>query len=155
MQIVIKSVPQNKIRADQSGDWWVSVGNQYTIHVLDTMLPESQLAVAIHELVEAYLCWKHGVTDGDVCAFDEHYEAERKEGKHKEDDEPGDDPRSPYRKEHAAATHVERAVCHAFELSWQQHEQSLLESVEDHPKTESPASPHQLSLERRLLHGLD
>jgi len=155
MRIVIQSVPQSKIRADQSGDWWVHGTHQYTIHVLDTMLPESQLAVAIHELVEAYLCRKHGVTDGDVCAFDEHYEAERKEGKHKEDDEPGDDPRSPYRKEHAAATHVERAVCHAFELSWLSHEQSLLESGEDHPKTESPASPHQLSPQPHQQHSLD
>lgn len=132
MKITIQSCPQERIRSNQSGDWWAHGEHQYTIHVLDTLLPESQLAIAIHELIEAYLCRKNGVTDGDVCAFDEHYEAERKEGKHKSDEEPGDDPGAPYRKEHAAATHVERAACHAFELSWQSHEQAVELSGGDH-----------------------
>jgi hypothetical protein len=140
MTIVIQSTRQSKIRSFQSGDWWSHDHDEFTIHVLETMSPESQLAVAIHELVEAYLCRKHGVTDEMVCAFDDKYEAEREQGKHKDNDEPGDDPAAPYRQEHMMATHVERAVCHAIGLSWQEHEQSVIESGEDHPKMEVPDS---------------
>jgi len=139
MRIRIISVPQHLIRSSQVGDWWYNE-NEIAVHVLETLSPESQLAVAVHELIEAWECRKRGITDKDVTAFDDHYEAERKEGKHGEYDEPGDDPRSPYRREHAAATHVERAVCAAINLTWTTH--SLLESGLEagHPKTESPAS---------------
>lgn len=119
MNVVLRSAPQHRIRADQVGDWWCFGENQFTIHVLETLSPEAQFAVAIHELVEAYLCRKDGVSDEVVSAFDEHYEAERKEGKHNEDDEPGDDSRSPYRKQHRAATFVERAVCHVLNIPFE------------------------------------
>lgn len=125
MNIVIHSVPQHRIRAEQAGDWWLFGPNAITIHVLDTLSPESQFAVAIHELVEAYLCRKDGVNDEDVSSFDYRYEAERKEGKHGPEDEPGDDPRSPYRKQHSAATFVERAICHAIGLTWDGHNTSI------------------------------
>lgn len=125
MKITIHSVPANRIRNEQCGDWWVFGSNQITVHVLEGLSPKAQLAVAIHELIEAWLCHKHRVTDEMVCRFDEQYEAERKEGKHKEDDEPGDDPRSPYRKEHMAATHVERAVCSAIGITWAEHNTNL------------------------------
>lgn len=125
MNIVIKSAPQEKIRADQCGDWWVFGPNDILVHVLETMSPESQFAVAIHELVEAYLCRKDGITDESVCRFDEQYEAERKEGKHNSHDEPGDDPRAPYRKQHSAATFAERAICHAVDINWDHHDQSI------------------------------
>jgi hypothetical protein len=139
MNVRIHSVPQHLIRSNQVGDWWYNE-NDIAVHVLETMSPDSQLAVAIHELIEAWECRRHGITDKDVTAFDDQYEAERKEGKHRHDDEPGDDPRSPYRREHAAATHVERAVCAAVNLTWTTH--SLLESGLEagHPRKESPAS---------------
>lgn len=125
MKIVIHSVPQENIRSNQSGDWWVHGNAQCTVHVLDTLSLHSQLAVAIHELIEGFLCREHLVTDEMVCRFDDQYEAEREQGKHKDEDEPGDDPAAPYRQEHMAATHVERAVCHALGLSWADHEQAI------------------------------
>ena len=138
MMIQVRSTPQAHIRADQVGDWWFT-RLSIVVHVLETMSPESQLAVAIHELVEAYLCREHGVSDKAVVAFDEQYEKERKEGKHSSADEPGDDPAAPYREEHRAATMVEKAVCEALGLSWQEHEQWLQELEENHQKMESPA----------------
>lgn len=135
MNIAIHSVPQQRIRANQIGDWWSFGGGSFTIHALETLSPESQFAVIIHELVEAYLCRKRGVTDEVVSAFDEHYEAECKEGKHKPDDEPGDDLRSPYRTEHMAATFVERAVCHVLGISWPEHLPLEPALARDHQKT--------------------
>lgn len=144
MTITIKSVPQNRIRADQAGDWWL-FGDDITVHTLETFPPEDQLRVAIHELIEAWLCRRDKVSEQDVCAFDYSYEAERKEGKHKEDDEAGDDPRSPYRDQHSAATHVERAVCHVlnvpYELNWPKPSPPAPEKVTEHPQMESHFAP--------------
>jgi len=139
MNIRILSTPQEKIRASQMGDWWLFNDDTYVVHVLETLTPEAQLAVAIHELVEAVLCRKHGVREDQVCSFDEHYEAERQEGKHAEDDEPGDHSLAPYRKEHQDATFVERAVCHALGISWPMLWRLVPHSGEDRPKTPSPA----------------
>ena len=163
MEIKIRSTPQSEIRSKQSGDWWYS-DNSIRVNVLDSMPPESQLAVAVHELVEAYLCRTNGITDQVVCAFDDQYEKERDEGKHGPAEEPGDDPRSPYLNEHRAATRVERAVCQALEVSWTEHEENIMNSAheqpapeleEDHPKSESLAAPLQQSLQEPPKHVPD
>lgn len=151
----IRSAPQDQIRNDQVGDWQIHGDHHIEVTVLETLSPESQLAIAIHELIEAWRCREDKIPDGVVCAFDEQYKAECKEGKHGEYDEPGDDPRSPYREQHADAIHVERAVCSAIGLNWKEH--CLLEpgSEGDHQKMESPASS-QFQLHPELpRHGLD
>ena len=48
--------------------------------------------IAVHELVEALLCKAHGVTTEAVDTWDM--------GPGHELDEPGDDPRAPYHREH-------------------------------------------------------
>lgn len=124
MRIIMASVPKELIRAEQSGDW--SYGPDLIMaFVLEDCIPESQLAILIHELIEAFLCRKSGVSDKEVCAFDALYEKERQAGQHGENHEPGDDPRAPYREEHMAATHVERAVCLALGLTWEEHEKEI------------------------------
>lgn len=154
MFIRIRNAPQELIRNDQCGDWQI-FDSHIEVSVLDTLSPDSQLAIAIHELIEAWECRKRGLTDETVCRFDQKYEAERKEGKHKEYDEPGDDPLSPYREEHAAATHVERAVCAAIGLNWKEH--CLLEPASEANclKTQSPASGQPQSHPEPPLHVLD
>lgn len=140
MNIKMISTAANKIRAEQAGDWWLFPhnGNGIVVHVIDGLPPESQLAIAIHELVEAYLCGKHGVDENAVVAWDERYEQDRKDGKHGPAEEPGDDPGAPYLEEHRAATRVEREVCQALGLSWKEHERLLLEWEGGHLRMESP-----------------
>ena len=96
---------------------------------------ESQFLVGLHELIEAYLCHKDGVTDQQVCDHDQMFEEERERGLHHEEAEPGDDERSPYRKQHQIATEVEQFVCEKLGISWTEHSQSVLGSEADHPKT--------------------
>ena len=155
MNIKIISTPQNKIRSNQLGDWWLFGDDTYVVHVLETLTPEGQLAVAIHELIEAVLCRKHGVNEHQVCAFDDHYEAERKEGQHTEDDEPGDHPLAPYRKEHQDATFVERAVCHVLGISWPMLWRLVPHSGEDRPRTSNPGPLPTESPEPPPQHALD
>ena len=129
LDIQIHTIPAHIVRADQSGDWSYGENVIRAYVVADTYPPESELMIGIHELIEAWLCRKHGVSEEAVVKFDEMYEDERKAGHHKDSDEPGDDPRSPYRLEHQAATHVERAVGAALNVTWREHEQLVTDSA--------------------------
>jgi hypothetical protein len=138
LDIKITTVPKHLIRAEQSGDWWFN-NDFISAAVLEGFYPpDYELMIGIHEVIEAWLCRKLGITDEQVVKFDTMYEAERQAGKHQDNDEPGDDPRSPYRLAHMAATHVERAVGSALDVSWKEHERLLSLSAEDHQKKESP-----------------
>ncbi len=124
MIAILHDSPKHLIRSNQVGDW------RYTDQTLiasasNELNDGSKMAVLIHELIECYLCQKHSITDESVVAFDDMYEKERADGKHGDVEEPGDDPRSPYRDEHQAATHVEWAVCSALGIPWRDHENSL------------------------------
>lgn len=155
MNIKILSVPQDKIRSNQIGDWWYFGNGNCLIHVLESLSLEAQLAVAVHELVEAVRCSHHRVSDDAVCRFDDQYEAERKKGQHGEDDEPGDDPRSPYRAEHQDATFVERALCHVIGISWPTLEPLVLRLEEAPPRRPSLEPLLSLSSEPPPKHVLD
>lgn len=122
MEVQIQTVKPPLIRHEQVGDWTYSEARpSFVVSVSsEVKTDESKLAVAIHELIEAFLCRRNKIEDGTVCQFDKMFESERKAG-HWKDEEPGDDPRSPYREQHQRATHVERAVCHALEITWENH----------------------------------
>jgi len=83
---------------------------------------DSEFLVALHELVEAYLCQKAGIPDEVVTAFDKAFEAKRQPGN---TDEPGDDPEAPYRHEHRIATIVEMIVADAANVDWHKHEANV------------------------------
>ncbi len=120
LDIIITTSHKSLVRNDQLGDWHTD--GRILVRVLEDHMPrESELAVAIHELIEAFLCERAKISDEEVCEFDANYEKERSIRLHFPEDEPGEDSRSPYRDEHMAANHVERAVCNALGLTWEQH----------------------------------
>jgi hypothetical protein len=130
LNATLKSVPEKLVRSEQAGDWTYGPDGQMIATVVeDRFSPESELLVAIHELVECFLCRRNGVTDHEVVEFDNMWVDELKHGHHSNHDEPGDDPRSPYREEHQAATHVERAACSALGLTWEDHCRVISESA--------------------------
>ncbi len=77
--------------------------------------------VALHELVEYELCRMKGICDERVVDFDKKFEKERLVGLHEEWEEPGDDPRAPYRKEHQFATMIERMVAQKLAVKWSEY----------------------------------
>ena len=149
----MKSQPPRLIRNKQSGDWWFN--DDRIIAAADERLPDAhQFLIGIHESIEAWRCRQLGITDKRVIDFDELYEKEREDGKHPDDSEPGDDPRSPYRIPHQDATHVERAACLALGIKWSDHEkvinqlgrtQSAPQTEEAYQKNKSPFQPHPVS----------
>jgi hypothetical protein len=128
LDIRIKTVPHSDVRCDQCGDWHIN--NDGSIEVLVTDLNgnwESELAVSIHELLEAFMCKESGITDEDVTRFDLQFEQERSVGKQTLRAEAGDDERSPYRVPHQAATFVERAVTSVLGLDWETHDSAVIQ----------------------------
>ena len=84
--------------------------------------PRYELLIALHELVEVTLCKHRSVTEKSVDAFDIAFEKRRKLGN---DDEPGDDPRAPYRREHFFATSVERLMAAELGVDWRKYEAEI------------------------------
>jgi hypothetical protein len=110
--IDIRFIPEAEMRQPGIGDWWYD-GD--TLHVRATNDTEGvtdgegpwPFLIALHEMVEATLCEAHGVDQKAVDDFDNAFETEPD---HADDDEPGDDPRAPYRTEHRQAMLIEHLM---------------------------------------------
>lgn len=115
MKIVIETVPHNEQRYETVGDYW---WDNETLHirVSETGNTNYDYLIAIHELVEAVLCEYRGVSVEDIDKFDI---------LHPELIEPGDHPQAPYQNEHNFATAVERMICAAMGIKWQEYDQTL------------------------------
>lgn len=86
--------------------------------------------VLIHEMVEEHLTRRRGLTERVIMAFDLMWEKEREAGKHKPDDEPGHDPRAPYRREHVLAENIERFLAWEMGLDWDAYGKAVNDSCE-------------------------
>lgn len=106
MKIVIEAIPMTAMRYDTQGDWFKRDGVLH-IQVADSMTADEQFLVALHELVEAHLCARDGVTEGDVDNFDFTFSGPG---------EPGDDPKAPYRVQHRKAMILEHMAANMLGL---------------------------------------
>jgi hypothetical protein len=114
-RIIIEGIEPDKMRLEvyqkeDYGDWHFDAeGNVHVqIACIGDKNPwddEDAFLVALHELVEARLCFKADVTQGAVDAFDAAYQG---------DGEPGDEPTAPYREQHRDATIIEHLVALFF-----------------------------------------
>lgn len=113
-KIVIEFIPHNKQRYETVGDWYY---RNRELHIRVSMMSDwrYEILVAIHELAEVMLCKHRGIPAAAVDAFDMAFEKARKPGN---EDEPGDDPKAPYRKEHFFATNIERALALELGVDW-------------------------------------
>lgn len=118
------TIQQGSPRNSQCGDWAEDEYGDIYI-TISPMARDSYVAVAIHEIIEKLLCDRARVEDGAVTKFDYKFERERAMGLQYEDAEAGDDHRAPYREQHQAATFVERAVCGALGLTWEEHSSNI------------------------------
>lgn len=122
--ISISTIEHAKQRYSTAGDWQLGDG---TIHVTVSALGQEdyEFLVGLHEMIEAYLCQKRGISEQLVTAFDNLFEAERAAGKHGPEDEPGDSRRAPYGKEHRFATRIERLVASELGVDWSKYEAAI------------------------------
>lgn len=100
--IDVRFIPKAEMRQPGWGDWWFE-NRVLHIRAINDEAECNPFLVALHEIVEAALCSAEGVSGEDVDRFDLDFEAEG----HNPDDEPGDDPRAPYRTQHRRACLIE------------------------------------------------
>ena len=131
MNIWIHSVKHESQRYPTCGDWLTHAGRLEEIRVSRMDNPDHEFLVGIHELVEAYLCQKRGITDQQVTEFDKKFETARKTGAHfygfyiGDAEEPGDHPNSPYRNEHKFATAIEKMLADEIGVDWEEYEKAI------------------------------
>ena len=92
--------------------------------------PDYEFLVSIHEQIEEHLTRRRGLTEPEIMAFDVMWEKEREKGKHEPDEEPGHDPRAPYRKEHIMAENFERMLALEMGLDWKAYGKAVEASCE-------------------------
>jgi len=95
-------------------DWeFIGGPDNIRIRISDVGNWRYELLAAIHELLEATLCYHHGVSQERVDEYDFVYEQRRMAGEHRAQcgciitDDPGSDVHSPYRAQHHYAESVE------------------------------------------------
>ncbi|MDA4129104.1 MAG: hypothetical protein OK422_06600 [Thaumarchaeota archaeon] len=141
LDFVVTEVPHSRHRYPTVGDW--IPGKPVEIRVSKMDDERYVFLVALHELIEYELCRMKGVGDAEVVKFDKKFEAERIRGLHNMAEEPGEDPRAPYRAEHMFATTIEKLVAQKLAVKWSDYEQRLLDlSAKRKIAVKQFATPH-------------
>lgn len=125
MKIVIETIPHKEQRYETIGDWFYGVNGEIVIKVSKLGDDRYNFLVAIHELIEAFLCTSQGILQKDVDAFDIDFELHRTAGDHGYTGEPGDSVEAPYKRQHCIATGVERLLAAELEVDWQTYEERI------------------------------
>lgn len=115
MNIHLFDIEHSRQRYPTVGDWQIKDDGGIVISVSE-MAPEDYcFLVALHELIEVWLCRKRGITQEAVDTFDIEYERNRPP-----DDfsEPGDSTKAPYFREHQFATMIEEQVASELGVDW-------------------------------------
>lgn len=117
MLFTIASCAQRAQRYETVGDWYDTN--------LETMITATQLPtedhtflIAVHELIECYLCKKANVTQEQVDKWDETFEGFSGQ-------EPGDHPKAPYRLQHQAAESIERHLAQILGVDWSLYQREI------------------------------
>lgn len=117
MNIRIEFIPNSQQRYASWGDWFYDKNGDLVIRVSNDIpelpTPEHQFLVALHELIEVKLCEKRGITQKMVDDFDMGAVA----ASIPKEEEPGDHPEAPYRKEHRFAMLIEHLMAHELGLT--------------------------------------
>jgi hypothetical protein len=107
------------------GSWKCNLdGSPAFIGAADTGNDVSNAAILLHEFVEAFLCWLHGVAEEEVTRFDQAWFKEEEGPVGHLSEEPGDDVMAPYHKEHLTAELFEREFIEQCGMSWEEHEKN-------------------------------
>lgn len=122
MNINVRIIPHKEQRYETQGDWWFTPEDNLEIRVTELNSWLYETLIAIHEIIEAVLCKRRGISEARVSEFDMVFEERRLEGK--ADGEPGDDARAPYRDEHFTAEIVERLLALELGIDWREYQES-------------------------------
>jgi len=114
LRIIIETIPHASQRYDTVGDYWVDPDGTWQVRI--SALPDwrAEMCIALHELIEKALCVKAGIRDVDIDEFDQEF-------LNLNGEEPGDDPRAPYYRQHQVAVAMEHFIASQLDLSWREY----------------------------------
>lgn len=115
MKITIEVIKHKDQRYNTIGDWQYDEDDNLNIRVSDLGNWRWNALIGLHEACEALCCKSDGITENEVDKFDMNWVGDP-------DQEPGDDPKAPYRKQHFFATNIERLLAQALGVDWGEYE---------------------------------
>lgn len=113
-KIVIETIDNKDQRYPTIGDYYTDSDGVLQVHV-SKMNDKYEFLVVIHELIEQFLTEQRGIRNKDIDKFDMEFEKNRTVDSL---DEPGDDKKAPYHKEHQFASLIERLLCSELGVDW-------------------------------------
>lgn len=122
-RIIIEAIPMRDQRYQTCGDYYEDFLGRWQLKISKSE-KDYEFLILMHELTEFYLTQKRGIPEEDITMFDTMFEEERAKGKWT-DEEPGNDVRAPYRKEHKFAEKIERLIAKELGVSWKKYEDTL------------------------------
>ncbi len=125
LDIRIKTIPHHYQQYDTVGNYWRDLdGGQEVLEIRVSRMRDRrhEFLVALHELIEAFLCDWRRIPFGGITRFDIEYENARRRG---DSSEPGACERAPYRKEHQFAENIEKLVARELEVDWPQYNRAV------------------------------
>ena len=114
--ITISCIPHEKQRYPTTGDWLFTRAGDLTISVSDTGVQHYNFLLALHEMIEAYLCKAAGISGSVVDNWDL---------AHLDSKNPGGLPGCPYAKQHEIAELIEYLVAKKLDVDWKTYEEAL------------------------------
>jgi len=121
LNIDIKTVPHNKQRYPTVGDYYREKHKMH-FRISEMQNKDYEFLVAIHELVEQYLCEKEKISIESIDQFDISFERFRNAG---DTSEPGDDKKAPYYRQHQIATAIERLMAVHIGVDWNDYDRKI------------------------------
>jgi len=119
----IKFIQHNTQRYDTAGDY-VLKNKEWYFYISKLSKRRYEWLVTLHEIIECYLCYWKGIKEENIYKFDIKFEKERDYGIWKLE-EPGDDVRAPYYKEHQIATFFEKIFAKILLVNWKKYEEEF------------------------------
>ncbi len=113
--VTIEKVADTEMPYDTVSDWRYD-GATLIIRYVNLGNSNFELLLVHHEMDEAIICKKQGVTVAQVDEFDEEFERTRLPDD--TESEPGDEPDAPYHFAHTTAEALERSLALALGVKW-------------------------------------
>lgn len=117
-KIEIRIVPTAEMRPqyrDGYGDYWVDEEGTLQIRSREYENPDHAFGCIIHELIEAWRCYKKGIALESIEKWDE---------EHADHDDPGRLPGAPYQVEHLQSMAIERLMCRQDGYKWKEYDKA-------------------------------
>jgi hypothetical protein len=116
-EIFSQTIDHKNQRYDTAGDYTFDDEKERWDFLISKMdKAEYEFMVFVHELVEAFLCYRNGVAEEDITNFDL---------AHIEHPDPGRIKTAPYHTEHMFAMKIERMLCKKLGLNWEKYDGSF------------------------------